>query len=653
MENSRIWQAVESCACTDVCNLLEYCGADTNLLNSEGMPVLHLAAMLGNLQNLQQLLSHGSLVTAQDQQGQTALHVAVSEGYLDIVDALLAHHADPNAQDFMGQAPLHIAAQKDHLLLITLLLEKGAERKLMNNWELTAQELATREDVKQLLAPQQPLQDIQEELKQAKAAMASMVLELADMQAERTRIHQELVTERAEKESASAIAQATEVRVSEREAQAAALTQALEAKEQKLVEAQQQVQAAEGRLLQLQTLAASLTRAQETQKQQLVQIEERGKAAQARVYQLEQEAASFATVLRSEQQEHSQAERAAQEAEGRVAQLEANAAASAQTLADEAQLREAKLLPWSPAMAPLFLDPSKLNQGSLLGLSSRGAHTYSGSYRRTDSSLPVQVALKMLDLPGRAGRGGFEERVRKVWQASTDSHHICHIYGVSCLDGHACLVMKLYPYSLASKTAMSGHGPQMPLKAVIQVAIDICRGLQDVHAAGMIVRNLSQALYQAEYCNCNRVCLFQSNVLICDSGSAVLADFGLALYGDTGSNDQESHYSSPYRLPETSAGITDKADIYMLGCLLVEMCTRELRGAGLLTLKVFHPEGDNDGSPLVDIMRRCLCAAPEGRPTAAVVQQGLEALQPESQSIQSGLSSPDSPQSQPLKIVPV
>lgn len=73
--------------------------------------------------------------------------------------------------------------------------------------ELTAQELATREDVKQLLAPQQPLQDIQEELKQAKAAMASMVLELADMQAERTRIHQELVTERAEKESASAIAQ--------------------------------------------------------------------------------------------------------------------------------------------------------------------------------------------------------------------------------------------------------------------------------------------------------------------------------------------------------------------------------------------------------------------------------------------------------------
>ena len=32
----------------------------------------------------------------------------------------------------------------------------------------------------------------------------------------------------------------------------------------------------------------------------------------------------------------------------------------------------------------------------------------------------------------------------------------------------------------------------MPLKAVVQVGIDICRGLQDVHAAGMVVKRLTQ-----------------------------------------------------------------------------------------------------------------------------------------------------------------
>ena len=55
------------------------------------------------------------------------------------------------------------------------------------------------------------------------------------------------------------------------------------------------------------------------------------------------------------------------------------------------QADRAKLLPWSPAMAALFIDPSRLTQSSLLGISSSGRHTYSGTYRRTDSSLPLQV----------------------------------------------------------------------------------------------------------------------------------------------------------------------------------------------------------------------------------------------------------------------
>ncbi|KAL3130413.1 hypothetical protein ABBQ38_008236 [Trebouxia sp. C0009 RCD-2024] len=49
----------------------------------------------------------------------------------------------------------------------------------------------------------------------------------------------------------------------------------------------------------------------------------------------------------------------------------------------------AKLLPWSPAMAPLFIDPSKLNRGSLLGVSSIGAQTYVGTYAWTDRSQPT------------------------------------------------------------------------------------------------------------------------------------------------------------------------------------------------------------------------------------------------------------------------
>lgn len=69
---------------------------------------------------------------------------------------------------------------------------------------------------------------------------------------------------------------------------------------------------------------------------------------------------------------------------------------------------------------------------------------------------------------------------------------------------------------------------------------------------------------------------------------------------------------------ETSAGITCKADIYGLGCLLME-CTGEPWAAGVPTLKVYGLEADHAQSPL--IMRQCLCVNPGGRPAAASVQQ--------------------------------
>ena len=37
-----------------------------------------------------------------------------------------------------------------------------------------------------------------------------------------------------------------------------------------------------------------------------------------------------------------------------------------------------------------------------------------------------------------------------------------------------------------------GYDRKMPWKVVIQTGIDVCRGLQDVHAAGMVMANLSQ-----------------------------------------------------------------------------------------------------------------------------------------------------------------
>ncbi|DBB08947.1 TPA: hypothetical protein ACH3X3_007583 [Trebouxia sp. C0006] len=228
-----------------------------------------------------------------------------------------------------------------------------------------------------------------------------------------------------------------------------------------------------------------------------------------------------------------------QAAQGRVDQLEAEETASVAALHSKEQKRlqaeglaqadRAKLLPWSSAMGALFIDPSGLTQGGPLGASTTGVHTYSGTYTRTGSSQPIQIALKALVLPSPAGMAAFEERVQMLWQASADGHHICRILGVSCLRGQAVLVTKLYRQRLANEmTSKSGDMQKLPKTVVIQRGIDICRGLQDLHAAGIIMRSLNQA-----------------NVFLTSSGTAVLAVSGLAPDGHDGDNH---HPQSLYRV---------------------------------------------------------------------------------------------------------
>ncbi|KAL3130416.1 hypothetical protein ABBQ38_008239 [Trebouxia sp. C0009 RCD-2024] len=316
-----------------------------------------------------------------------------------------------------------------------------------------------------------------------------------------------------------------------------------------LLESSKKQQLLDSALAKLDVEQAKTTKLQRQQAQREAEYAEiqqeliRTQESKASVEELQLQAAASAQQLAAKQTELTAmgkqleiAQQLAQEAEAAVALLEAKIFASQSREQQRAEVQEAesaKLLPWSPAMASLFIDPSKLNQGSLLAPCSSEADslTYSGTYNRTDGSQPIQVALKMLDLPGQAGRGGFEEQVRKVWQTSTDSHHICRMYGVSCIDGHPCLVMKLYPHSLAQEmSSTSGRlddKRKLPIRMVVQWGVGICQGLQDFHAAGIIMRNLSQA-----------------SVLITSGGTAVLA--GPSLSQDCPSGDAH-HPDSEYK----------------------------------------------------------------------------------------------------------
>lgn len=85
--------------------------ADSNIVDSEGMGLIHWAADRGNLEMLKCLVNDLMVnVDLKDGDGQTALHYAASCGHADVVQFLLDNGADRNVTDIDGALPIDVAS---------------------------------------------------------------------------------------------------------------------------------------------------------------------------------------------------------------------------------------------------------------------------------------------------------------------------------------------------------------------------------------------------------------------------------------------------------------------------------------------------------------------------------------------------------------
>ncbi|WP_341821498.1 ankyrin repeat domain-containing protein [Wolbachia endosymbiont (group A) of Myopa testacea] len=116
---------------------------------------LHLAARLGNLEAVEDLLGKGADVNAQNDIGNTPLHFAAENGHKEVVDALLGKDGiNVNAQDKYNNTPLHLAAQMGYAEIVKDLLDKGANVNAKDKSGWTPLHLATiykHEDIVKLL----------------------------------------------------------------------------------------------------------------------------------------------------------------------------------------------------------------------------------------------------------------------------------------------------------------------------------------------------------------------------------------------------------------------------------------------------------------------------------------------------------------------
>lgn len=106
-------------------------GKDINsiLVGAEASTLLHLAAEIGDMMIVSQLLSHNANVNQADRYGRTPLLVAVQNEtghYVETASLLLCAKADPRVRDERGRTALHVATANRNAQLITqLALPKG------------------------------------------------------------------------------------------------------------------------------------------------------------------------------------------------------------------------------------------------------------------------------------------------------------------------------------------------------------------------------------------------------------------------------------------------------------------------------------------------------------------------------------------------
>ncbi len=92
-----------------------------------GESELHTAALLGEIDEVKQLLANGADINHKNSSGSTPLCMAVPPGNKEVAEFLIANGADLNVKDNKGYTPLHLAVMGPHPEMVKLLLSNGAD----------------------------------------------------------------------------------------------------------------------------------------------------------------------------------------------------------------------------------------------------------------------------------------------------------------------------------------------------------------------------------------------------------------------------------------------------------------------------------------------------------------------------------------------
>lgn len=126
---------------------------DVSTTTDDGLSLLHLAAMHGQMLTVRCLLIRGANVMARDCRGRRALHYAAYHGHQHVVKELLQfHHKSIDVLDDDGNTALMFACFRKQSHVVQELVKQGADLSLQNCFKETCYSIAQTMDCKEVLS---------------------------------------------------------------------------------------------------------------------------------------------------------------------------------------------------------------------------------------------------------------------------------------------------------------------------------------------------------------------------------------------------------------------------------------------------------------------------------------------------------------------
>jgi serine/threonine protein kinase/beta-lactam-binding protein with PASTA domain len=204
-------------------------------------------------------------------------------------------------------------------------------------------------------------------------------------------------------------------------------------------------------------------------------------------------------------------------------------------------------------------------------------------FQGVDIRLDRPIAIKLMD-PQFAGDPQFLHRFELEARSVARLSHpaLVSVYDQGVDGHHVFIVMELVPGGTL-RELLRERGP-MPPHATAAAALPVLNALAVAHQAGLVHRDIKP-----------------ENVLISDTGSVKIADFGLvrAVASSTTTSSSVILGTAAYLSPEqvTTGAADARSDVYSMGILLFEMLTGKVPFTGDTSISIAYQRVNSDVMP--------------------------------------------------------